>query len=437
MADQKFECECGFFNSVDGDRSYTAEEMNRPYKRIISNGVFATPHGTPSTDLQVLAGGAGMQIIVKKGNGLFADKWFENTADLSITVPSNTGTTPRRDSVIVQVDNRVNARKGSIVYRTGTAGSNPIPPTINDISGVTEYRLANIYIAAGASAIGQETITDLRGSGECPWISALIRQPDTSALFEQYEAAYNQELQKIQEGGESLIFENQTKFDEWFRSIKDTIALSTLIRAYESRYISSAAGEIEIPINIPQYNHNIDILQVYINGIRLSQSIDFYINSDTQITLAKPVRENTPVEFVVYKSIDGSDAETVVSLVAALQTSVNTLVYDTGWSELTLTSGFTAYDSASIPAARKYGNTVYLRGAIKGVSTVPGLIATLPESMRPTGTHRFFASAVENARPSAYCMFEIASNGQITLVAKSTTISGTEMLPVATQFILG
>ena len=33
----------GFFNSVDGDRLYNAEDMTMPYRNLISNGVFPNP----------------------------------------------------------------------------------------------------------------------------------------------------------------------------------------------------------------------------------------------------------------------------------------------------------------------------------------------------------------------------------------------------------
>ena len=123
MADQIFNVSCGFFDAVDSDRTYSAEQMNNPYKRLISNGVFATPQGTPSTDLQVVSAGSGMGIIVSVGQGLFADKWFQNEAAISITVPNNTGISPRMDSVIVQVDTRASGRVGNIVYRTGSPAS--------------------------------------------------------------------------------------------------------------------------------------------------------------------------------------------------------------------------------------------------------------------------------------------------------------------------
>ena len=106
MADQTFNVNCGFFDSVNGDRLYSANQMNLPYKRIVANGVFATPQGTPSTDLQVVSASDGMKINVLPGEGLFADKWFNNPATISITVPNNTAIVPRVDSVIVQVDTR-------------------------------------------------------------------------------------------------------------------------------------------------------------------------------------------------------------------------------------------------------------------------------------------------------------------------------------------
>ena len=38
--------QCGFFNSINGDRKYNAEQMNNPFSKIISNGVFASPNGS-------------------------------------------------------------------------------------------------------------------------------------------------------------------------------------------------------------------------------------------------------------------------------------------------------------------------------------------------------------------------------------------------------
>ena len=100
MADQIFNVTAGFFDAVNNDRTYTAAQMTMPYKRIVANGVFATPAGTPSTDLQTVSAGNGMNIKVYAGNGIFANRWFENPAAINITVPNNTTLLPRCDSVI-------------------------------------------------------------------------------------------------------------------------------------------------------------------------------------------------------------------------------------------------------------------------------------------------------------------------------------------------
>ena len=106
MADQNFSVKCGFFDAVNGDRTYSAEDMNKPYSRVIADGVFATPAGQPSTDLQVVASGSGMNITVQAGQAIVAAKWFENSTPVIITVPANTALYNRIDSVIAQVDKR-------------------------------------------------------------------------------------------------------------------------------------------------------------------------------------------------------------------------------------------------------------------------------------------------------------------------------------------
>lgn len=427
MADQVFQVQCGFFDSVDNDRLYTANQMNKPYKRVITNGVFATPQGTASTDLQVLSAGNGMSIIVKKGEGLFADKWFESSSDLTITVPSNTGIVPRRDSVIVQVDKRSSGRIGAIVYREGIPASNPVPPNIGTVDEVIEYRIANIYVAAGASAINQDAIVDLRGSSECPWITSLIQQVDTSTLYAQWQAAYQN------------YYDTETEaFNAFMESLTSQLTVNTNIITYESHYVSSVDNTTVIPINITNYNKNKDVLMVRINGFFVSETVDYTIATNGQsITLTKDIDANNSVDFLVLQSVIVGDTETVLTEIQKLNTAVSALNTDSGWTNFTLESGATAFDSTSTPAVRKFGNQVFIRGAIKGLDTANSTIATLPSTMRPAMNHQYAVIAFANNTIAANCVIEIKTTGQITLVAKSGTIPTNAMLPIATNFIIG
>lgn len=314
MADQIFNVRSGFYDAVNADRVYSADDMNRPYKRVVSNGVFATPKGTPSTDLQVVASGSGMQIIVKAGEGIFADKWFENSSDINITVPSNTTTLPRIDSVIVQMDKRTSGRVGSIVYRTGTPASSAKAPSVNTVANVIEYRLANIRVNAGISLITGGMITDRRGSSECPWVTSLIYQVDTSTLYDQYAEAYAEyfEVQK-------------TMWDDWYAHLTKELDVSmSLIRLTNT--VITGIETSEIQIGISEYNKNTDILEVYINGLRAVEGIQYTVNGNTSISMTAPVEIGQSVDFVVLKSVIMGNEDDIMSVINSLEERIGSIV---------------------------------------------------------------------------------------------------------------
>lgn len=309
---------CGFFNSVDNDRLYTADEMTRPYELLVSNGVFATPLGTPSNYLQVYAE-SNLSVRVKAGRGIFFDKWFLSDSDIVLNLTTAEATLKRIDSVIVKVDKSELVRGATIEIKKGTPSNIPVPPVMTRTDSIHEYRLADILVNARATIISQADITDTRGLSDCGWVTSLIQQLDTSTLYEQWQAG----------------------FDAWFNDVKETLATSTLIRSYNSTYLTTVQDETTIPIQINQYNRNLDILQVYINGLMLIKDVEYTITDNEYIELEKGVDTGTPVAFVVYKSIDGSDAETVVSQVVDLQNNVDKIRLTSlaGGVKRSLTSG--------------------------------------------------------------------------------------------------
>lgn len=290
MADQIFTVKSGFYDALDSDRVYSADDMNRPYKRVVSNGVFATPKGTPSTDLQVVAAGSGMQIIVKAGEGIFADKWFENPSDINVTVPDNTNTVPRIDSVIVQVDKRIGGREGNIVYRTGTPSAKPSAPAINKVTNVTEYRVANIRVEANVDTITTSAITDRRGSADCPWVTSLIYQVDTSTLYDQYAAAY-----------EEYFKEEKERWEIWKSHLTEDLNVSmSLVKLTNTVVVDSEVSSVGI--GIPEYERFFDTLEVYVNGLKATETVQ-YDSDDFSVHFVAPLKIGQVVEFVVLKSV--------------------------------------------------------------------------------------------------------------------------------------
>lgn len=436
MADQTFNVNCGFFDAINYDRTYTADDMNKPYSRVIADGIFATNQGTPSTDLQVLSAGNGMNITVSPGQGIFASKWFENPSAILITVPNNTALYPRFDSVIVQVDKRSSGRVGNIVYRTGTPASNPQYPAISTQADVVEYAIAYVYVAAGANAINNDAITDLRGSASCPWVTGLITQVDTSTLWAQYQAAYQAYYDSATTDFENYTSEQREAWEEFLQTLTQELSVTTNVILLSSNYSATGSATV-IPINIPSYNPDTDILQVFINGLLAIENTDYTVNSDNEnITLTTAIKAGNDVNFIVFKSVIGADIESAVTMIRRLDDKLTNFMADSGWINFTLESGAQAYDNNNKPGVRCIGNRVYLRGAIKNL-TSNSTFCTLPVSFRPAQDHVYTTSAFNTSGTvnDDITITVSSTNGTVKLTAKSGSITATDKISIATSFL--
>lgn len=327
MTDQTFQVNCGFFDSIDNDRLYSANEMNKPYKRVITNGVFATPSGTASTDLQVLSND-GMNIVVSPGEALFGDKWFENPADIPITVPSNNSIVPRIDSVIAQIDNTQSGRVGNIVYRTGTASSSPVAPSLSTSDTIIEYRLANVYVGAAAVSISQANITDMRGSNDCPWVTSLIKQVDTSTLFNQWQSAYENYYNESTEDFNDYTETRKEEFDQFLDNLTEDLTVATNVIMLTNNYISTGTVS-NIPIGIPSYDPTTDVLMVFVNGLRVTEGYNYTINANnTSIDLKVALTTGQTVNFLVLKSVIAADIQTTITMIQQLNTKIAAIESD-------------------------------------------------------------------------------------------------------------
>ena len=120
-----------------------------------------------------------------------------------------------------------------------------------------------------------------------------------------------------------------------------------------------------------------------------------------------------------------------------LDAMISNFMADGGWINFTLESGASAYDSTTTPAVRCIGNRVYIRGAIKGLTTTGSTICTLPVAYRPAMDHIFTTSANDasgNVNDTVVIRIS-ASSGTVKLYAKSGTLASGNMISIATSFL--
>lgn len=400
MAEQIFNIKSGFFNAVNNDRTYTAEDMNKPYKRIVSNGVFATNSGTPSSDFQVLAS-SGMVLNVQPGNAIVKSKWMESSTITPITVPANTGLITREDGVFLQIDDTT--RTGNIVYRSGETSPE---------SG--ELLLAIVSVAAGATSITQTNISDKRGSADCPWVTGLISQVDTSTLFAQYETAYAEQFAAYQQQIAQNINTANAEWAAALEDLSDELTVSTNIITATSFYAVNANGTSTIPIQIAGFDSATDLLLVYINGLCAPSSM--YTISGSNIVLTNALDSGDTVLFVCFKAlINGSIASATV-LIQEMQNLLSQFLNDTGWIPVTLINGATGSDMKY----RSIGGRVTFAGRLSSwTSGTP--IFKFPDEFKPSHGAYFSIPVVNDGTVKSPVFMSIGTGGNVTITGSGSS----------------
>lgn len=284
-----------FFNAVlNGstyDRTYTANDFTSYLKELVSNGVFINE----SNNLQVVSS-SGMSAIVKPGSGWIDGHKLDNTADYIVNFDNSDVLLDRIDRVIFYTDS--SERAMGIKVLKGTPATNPVAPTLTRNETRYEMALASVLIKKQATSITTANITDTRHDKTvCGVVKGLIEEIDTTSIFNQYNDAFN----------------------SWFNNVKTELSTSTLLRKYESTYNTTTLNETQFDVisHVVNFNYNLDILDVYVNGQRLNTNE--YTLDGSVVTLALPIDIiGTPITFVVYKSVDGANAETLIKQVELL-----------------------------------------------------------------------------------------------------------------------
>lgn len=193
----------GFFNSINGDRSYDAYDMGRLFDGIIRDGVFLysgehlqADDGKPwplsvmeVNDPDVLA------VQVAPGRAWFNGTWTDLSRDdvdlmaLYLEIEPNSGANPRYDYVVLIVDKRENSagRKNTIrVLQNSPAYGNEDPD-------IHTYVLAKVTVGPNAGRITSQNIELYIGRDVCtvdgtdypaaPWVTAPLEKVGIEPLF--------------------------------------------------------------------------------------------------------------------------------------------------------------------------------------------------------------------------------------------------------------
>lgn len=262
----------GFFNSVNGDRVYSAEQMSEMFDGLISDGVFQNVGGA----MRVVASN-GLNVNVSTGRARINSHWAKVDTAHAITLNSAHVTLNRYTAICLRVD--FANREIKLIAIDGTNATAPTKPEPVRNEYYYDMILAYIYVGAGVTEIKQSNIEDTRANTDlCGIVSSLIQNIDTSELYDQYNAAYVEQLDTM-----AAWFEVQKQaFNTWFNDLTETLNVDTYIeRVTESYTTTSESGErfIDIPLSL-NYSVTNDILDVFLNGVLLVYGRDYTLKAN-------------------------------------------------------------------------------------------------------------------------------------------------------------
>ena len=186
----------GFYDSLNHDRLYNAQQMSAIFDGIINDGVFMSVGNQFHT-----VAGTGMQVIVKSGRAWFDSTWTLNDAEYPLSIDAADVLLTRIDAVVLEVNSEVATRANTIKVVKGTPASTPAKPTLTNTATIHQHALAYVTVAKNITAITNSMIEIVVGKTETPYVTAILQTTDITDLFNKWE----------------------NDFQVWFETVKGTL----------------------------------------------------------------------------------------------------------------------------------------------------------------------------------------------------------------------
>lgn len=176
----------GFFNTSAIDpREYNASEFAEYFHNFISNGVFSKNN---KLGLRV-SPGTGLNVNIDTGDAYIMGYRYKNDSTLSKAIQAPDTILNRIDRVVLRFDEV--AKEIKAVVKTGSFGSSPTAPSLENTATIKELSLARVIVNNKATTV---SVIDERLTEFCGQVALLIDVP-LDDLLSEWSAwkAYNEQ----------------------------------------------------------------------------------------------------------------------------------------------------------------------------------------------------------------------------------------------------
>lgn len=188
----------GFYNSHNGDRKYSAEDVSRIFDGLITDGIFK---GFGDA-FKITPGETGSFVSVGTGRAWFNHTWIYNDAPLLISFEDVPSGSKRIDAIVIDIDvvNRVNSIK--VVTGDAVATGTPTRPTLTKGENGTSYQYPLCLVEMDPQSnyvVGYMHITNLIGlaSEGTQFVTGVVESVSVDDFVAQWEAEFDSWLDYI------------------------------------------------------------------------------------------------------------------------------------------------------------------------------------------------------------------------------------------------
>lgn len=225
----------GFFNSINGDRKYNAQDMSKMYDGLLLEGVFE--HVGDHFRITQASGNAS-QISVGSGRAWFDGVWGYSDTNTILDVPAALPLLDSVKTVILTIDSTTNGRSVSIGIldskRDGTK------ETLINAGGVHQIPLGYVTRRSQSSGNTDLTITNVVGS-ETPFVSGILKQLDISDIVDSYRTDAQNLIGNYRDLFNSALNEFKVNSSEKIEQLNNAIS-----EAGQAQLIDYSVSEIKL-----------------------------------------------------------------------------------------------------------------------------------------------------------------------------------------------
>ena len=218
----------GFFNSVNHDRLYDAEQLSSIFDGIIVDGVYENVGEAFNVTAYPDANNT---VLVGTGRAWFNHTWTLNDSRFSITLDPPNEMLGRIDAIVIDVNKERDTRQNSIIYLKGDEATPDFPPTLINTENHHQYPIA--YITRHAEQNGPIKQSDIEitvGTGACPIATGVLEAQNLENLMQQLDTEFNEWWEGIKDLLDENVATNlQNQIDEIKEKLEGDTALVGLL----------------------------------------------------------------------------------------------------------------------------------------------------------------------------------------------------------------